>query len=362
MKTIMKTLLVSIASLSLMLSAQAGELTVSGSAKATYNASSGDNTDNGIGVTNELNFTASGEMDNGYSWKYSTELDPSAAGTTGNTSGDAPGSAINDDTSIVLTMNDMGSLKFCVSECGNNKKYAWDHSAYTSMSDTGLSEGIVYPGDVGSKANIQYHTPELPFGTTASIAYGVGSKDGTSGNAAGQSTGPGNGANGDSMNEYSLVTKPIDGLTLSAAYYEVNDYDDDGVTEIQDQTEDGGSYAASYSVGNISLGYGKSFKTLGDTSTTRDNGATQVDYYENDGYSIGYAVNDALSVSYTSETSARTMQTSATTTYDIEMDSIQVAYSLGGATLSIARADYENVNYKDGLDQEETIIALSFAF
>ena len=67
MKTIMKTLLVSIASLSLMLSAQAGELTVSGSAKATYNASSGDNTDNGIGVTNELNFTASGEMDNGYS-------------------------------------------------------------------------------------------------------------------------------------------------------------------------------------------------------------------------------------------------------------------------------------------------------
>ena len=41
MKTIMKTLLVSIASLSLMFSVNAGELTVSGSAKATYNATSG---------------------------------------------------------------------------------------------------------------------------------------------------------------------------------------------------------------------------------------------------------------------------------------------------------------------------------
>ena len=153
----MKTLLVSIALLSLMLSAQAVELSVSGSAKATYNASSGDNTDNGIGVTNELNFTASGEMDNGFWLEYSTELDPSSSGTTGNTAGSAPGQAINDDTQISLTMNDLGTLKFCVSECGNNKKYAWDQSAYTSMSDTGLSEGIVYPGDVGSKANIQYH-------------------------------------------------------------------------------------------------------------------------------------------------------------------------------------------------------------
>ena len=81
MKTIMKTILVSIASLSLMFSVNAGELSVSGTAKATYNASSGVQTDNGIGVTNELNFTASGEMDNGYTWSYSMELDPSTTGS-----------------------------------------------------------------------------------------------------------------------------------------------------------------------------------------------------------------------------------------------------------------------------------------
>jgi hypothetical protein len=44
------------------------------------------------------------------------------------------------------------------------------------------------------------------------------------------------------------------------------------------------------------------------------------------------------------------------------MDSIQIAYSLGGATLSIARADYENASYVKDRDVTETIIAVAFAF
>jgi len=339
----MKTLLVSIASLSLMFSVNAGELTVNGSAKATYNATSGNEADNGIGVTNELNFTASGEMDNGFTWSYSMELDPAAGGT-----------ANNDDTQINLTMNDMGTLKFCVSECGNNKKYAWDASAYTSMSDTGTSYGIEYPGDAGAAgtSTIQYHTPELPFGTTASIAYNTNTADASSGNASGTS--------GNSRNEYSIVTNPVDGLTLSAHYNRVNDYSD-GVTTEQ-QLEEGGAYAAKYAIGNITLGYGKSFQAPEITAAVGTDGATTVESYENTGMSLGYALNDAISVSYTRETSERTMATSATTQYDVEVDSIQVAYNLGGATLSLARADVENASYVQNSDLTETIIAMSFAF
>ena len=44
------------------------------------------------------------------------------------------------------------------------------------------------------------------------------------------------------------------------------------------------------------------------------------------------------------------------------MNSIQAAYSLGGATLSIARADYDNISHVDGDDATDTIIALNFAF
>ena len=53
--------------------------------------------------------------------------------------------------------------------------------------------------------------------------------DAQSGNASGSS--------GNSRQEYSLVTKPIDGLTLH--YNKVNDYEDGIDTE--DQLEEGGS-------------------------------------------------------------------------------------------------------------------------
>jgi hypothetical protein len=352
MKNIMKILFVSVTSLALMFSVNAGELTVNGSAKATYNAVSGDQADNGIGVTNELNFTASGEMANGYTWSYSMELDPA---TSGSGSGDANtnGQANNDDTQLSLTMGELGTVKVCVSECGNNKKYGWDASAYTKMSDTGYSEGIIYPSDAGAYASLQYHTPELPLGTTISLAYGQQKKDGQSGNTTASS--------GNSMEEYSLTsTGLVDGLTLSASYYSVNDYDDGSA--IEEALEEGGAYAIKYAIGNATVGYGKSYLAPETDTSTRTAGGTTVEYYENTGMSLGYAVNDDLSVSITRETSEASYQTSATTAYDIEMDSIQAAYSMGGATLSIARAAYENVGYVNGDDANETIIAMSFAF
>ena len=77
---------------------------------------------------------------------------------------------------------------------------------------------------------------------------------------------------------------------------------------------------------------------------------------------IKFAVNDELSLSYTIEESEVSYQTSATTAYDIDMRSIQAAYSLGGATLSIARADNDNIGYANGVDASDTIVALAFAF
>jgi hypothetical protein len=294
---------------------------VSGSAKATYHTTHGQQSDNTIGVTNELNFKASGEMDNGFAWSYNMALDPRS---------DDSGDAANDDTNINIVMNDMGTAKICVSTCGNSKEYAFDQSAYTSMSDTGLSEGIEYPISASSYASLQYHTPELPFGTTASFAYGQTKSDGQSGNAQA-------GSNGDNISAYSLVTKPMDGLTVSASYYEIEDYDD-GLTN-ETQLEEGGAYGIEYAIGSVTVGYGKSYKAPTTTAAVTA-GATTVEYYENTGVSVGFAVNDALSVSYTTETSERSFQTSSTVAYDIDMNSIQAAYSLGGATLSLARADY----------------------
>ena len=91
-----------------------------------------------------------------------------------------------------------------------------------------------------SSNNIQYHTPELPFGTTLTAGFGQVVVVGNSSNATG-------GSSGDPMEAYSLVTKPVDGLTLSASYYDKNDYDD-GLTN-ENQLEEGGAYAAKYKHG-----------------------------------------------------------------------------------------------------------------
>ena len=69
-----------------------------------------------------------------------------------------------------------------------------------------------------------------------------------------------------------------------------------------------------------------------------------------------------MSISYTTEESEANYQTSTTANYDVDMNSIQAAYSLGGATLSLARADYDNIGYVNGIDASDTIVAINFAF
>ena len=180
MKNIIKTLVVMLSSVSLFASANAGELAVSGTAKATYNILSGQtNVGKGIGITNELNFTASGELDNGYTWSYSMELDPA--------DGSAGGAATNDDTKLTLT-TPYGTFGAFVLEGGLDLEDGASQSVYARPTDMGDPSATVDNFTIDSYNNIQYHTPAdlLPFGITAKIAYAT-DLDGTnnSGNGAG---------------------------------------------------------------------------------------------------------------------------------------------------------------------------------
>ena len=117
-----------LSSVSLFTSANAGELSVSGTAKATYNILSGySNVGKGLGITNELNFTASGELDNGYTWSYSMELDPTDA---------AASTANNDDTQINLT-TPYGKFGIMIMEGGLDAEDAASQSAYSRPTDSG---------------------------------------------------------------------------------------------------------------------------------------------------------------------------------------------------------------------------------
>ena len=117
MKNIIKSVIVMLSSISLFTSANAGELSVSVTAKATYNIQSGQTSvGKGLGVTNELNFTASGETDAGYTWSYSMELDPGATTPSGSTD-TSPGNAQNDDTKLTLG-TPYGTVGVFISEGG----------------------------------------------------------------------------------------------------------------------------------------------------------------------------------------------------------------------------------------------------
>ena len=113
-------------------------------------------------------------------------------------------------------------------------------------------------------------------------------------------------------------------------------------------------------MGNFTVGYGKSFKAPQATAITA--GATTAEYYENTGMSVAYAMNDELTISWTQEDNEVSYQTSSTTAYDVDVTSIQAAYTIGGATLSLARTDYENIGYVQDDDATETLIAVAFAF
>jgi hypothetical protein len=353
MRNTIKTLLAILTSVALISSVNAGEVSVTGTAKATYSKVSGSVNGNGsIGITNELAFNASGELDNGFTWKWQIEHDPDTGATS---------NVQTDDQRMEIVMGDMGTIGIYVSEGSLSTKYGWDASAYTSITDTGFSEGMTYPKNISDYNNIQYHTPTLPFSTVLKVGYGADkSTEASSGNAS-------NVSQGDTMNSYQVTTSPVDGLTIGASYSDINLYGDDVLGD--EQAEESGAYYAKYKTGAFTIGAGKQFYAPAvldgaqDTSSGADQfGAAVVEYYKNTSYSAAYALNDEVTLSYTNEKGERSMMTSATATDDIKVKSIQVAYNLGGATLSLARTDTSNVGYTDSVDATENLFAVAMAF
>ena len=172
-------------SISLFGSANAGEVGVSGTAKATYNIESGGkNAGKGLGITNELNFTASGETDAGYTWSYSMELDPGA--TAVGTTADETQGAQNDDTKVTLS-TPYGTVGVFISEGGLDVEDAASQSAYSRPTDMGGSDGVTDNFTIDAYNNMQYHTPAdmIPFGGSFKIGYAPDLDAYGSGNNAG---------------------------------------------------------------------------------------------------------------------------------------------------------------------------------
>jgi outer membrane protein OmpU len=291
MKNITKKVVVLFSSLFLSVSAFAGELTVTGSADASYvvNGGQANNDDKGLGISNELMFSASGELDNGYTWNYHMELDPNGGGTTD-----------NDDTALTINTNGMGTIGIFDSEGGLSTELGYGVGVLgvgldyaNTMADLGhtlMNWGL----DVSSYPNVQYHFPAdvLPFGIGAKIGYAPNTSDGDSNsfkNSGGANTA---GADGGDLTQYQLTAAPIDGLKVGADYAEAG-----GESGVVDQEQSGGNVYAQYAVGNLKFGYMTGYKEAG-KATYADGNGSSYDSYEYDAIAVEFALNDAVTVSY----------------------------------------------------------------
>ena len=369
MKTL-KVLLVALTALSFSV-ANAGELTITGDAKASYSITSSDgasgviNPDKGLGVTNEFSLSATGELDNGMTWSYAQDID---------------GTTTQDDAKLTLT-GGFGTVGVFISEGGLDTDNTASQSVVSRPSDTSYNEGMVDTWDISGMNTLQYHTPAglIPFGITAKVAYapsmttGVNNSFKVTGAANAVShTVPGNGASfwtsaaaplnqtianmGDSATHYQVTIAEIpfiDGLTVGADYLDIS-----GQVNVADQEAESGSYYATYTIGPVSLGYSKSFLATGMDSATTN----YLESLEATKMSASVNVNDELSISYENEKSEPTLKTSSTTVYDLESTGLQAAYTMGGMTLAIAMNDHENVQYSNAKDVKDTVFTVAMAF
>jgi hypothetical protein len=112
------------------------------------------------------------------------------------------------------------------------------------------------------------------------------------------------------------------------------------------------TWAIKYAMGGFTVGYQYSDEDLGT--------ATGALGYENVAYGITFNVNDNLSVGYNNYESEQDNDTDVTA----EAQSIQVAYTMGGATVRLAEAEIDNAKYQTGAayDREATTLSVSLAF
>ena len=332
----------------------AGELAVSGGATATYTIG-GDDAGSGktIGISNELDFTASGELDNGYTWKYQVQLDNATSA--------------NDDTRLEVG-TDMGTVGFYVSEGGMSKELhgvgamgpGFDYVSPASGTGTSFQTGY----DVDGYSNIQYHTPAgmLPLGAQIKVGYVPDMNDTAMLSAKDANSSPASHATGRNLTMVSLAMSPIDGLSLQADGAQTSN---ETGTSGSNGTEEGisGNVGAKYTIGQVSLGY-----VQGGYQPAIADG--ELKYFENRFYGIQFDVNDAISVSYNIDESesnqkvavADTETSKATTKVEMEQTSLQVAYTAGGATIGIAQAEVDNSDYTAGKTEKQTVVSLAISF
>jgi len=336
-------------SLATIAGANAGSLSISGGSDITYlstssNSGGTNTTGNPIGWKNNMTVSGAGELDNGISWTAMAYNSDAQALTSSNISFDLAGAG-----SLLL---DNGAGGAGLDALDDKMPTAWEETH-----GTGITAGVVTVTGVHGSASLTYGTPAdaLPMGTKIRIGYTPradgGSLQADLGNS-GTVGGAGDAGKGSAM-DITVEMTPVDGLNVFAGYAEIEQGKQPGAgAGTDDQLH--GTYGATFTAGAVTVGYQQSYVSYDNGTTTATN------YYDNTNWGVAFNVNDNLSISYGEYESEENLGASGGQTLDI--DSIQLTYNMGGATLKIAETEAEDAQYAADRDNKATTIALGLAF
>jgi outer membrane protein OmpU len=303
-------------------SANAGEMSVSGSASVGLEHINGGAANAGKSwyMGNQLTFSGSGELDNGMNVSLSFIIDQGDDET--DTTTGAPGSPF-DSHSVSVGMDGLGTVTFH-GEGGSASQAAMDGSAAGGMWDNFQATADEPKAAKGSDDMITYALPTLLDDLALAASYTPAGDGGAS-----------------SSTSWSATYTGIEGLTLAYGAGEDNS---------SKTTADATAWKVSYAYGPITV-TATDLEYDHETSTSdRDMESQAVSYTISDELSIGYGVEEITDGSASSEKA--------------EFSGFNVSYTAGGLTLTGKMQEGDNISYSTAAteDRELWVVGASFAF
>ena len=327
--------------------ANAGEMTVTGSMEATYNSQGGSTTGNPLGTDRELKFAGSTELDNGITVSVMQDTsDNLGYGDNLITFGNVMGMVdiyVGADGGPVDAIDDITPSAY---------EEAWGSGAGT-INDIGT--GVAGQMGIGLKAT-------LPILGAVNFKYvpkadSTENADNASSGAAGNSNGSGESITiKTNLGDLPAVGSALSGLVLTTGYESV---ETSTVANTSDSHD--GTVAINYSFGQFALGVQKKFHHEGELTTAADE-----IFYKDMVYGVSYAVNDALSLSYNRYDSYRHNNALGTNSGNEDSEqsitAFNIGYTIGGMTIGFQEASTDNAGWVKDAEDDSRTLGVSVAF
>jgi len=258
--------------------------------------------------------------------------------------------------SIAMVTPSMGSITIghSVGGAGVDRYDDMMPTAWEETNGTSLATGLQTVAGVGTTQMVEWTLPSdmLPDGMSAHIAVTPRAGAGvTNDKAASGDTGSSGGGYDIALSHNALM----DGLNVFAGVSTIEQAIAAGTGASGDRTQY--VLGATYAIGSITVGYQESRDNMQQTAAGTTNS-----YYENSAFGVSFNVSDNLSLSYGNHKSQNSLNSGASV--ELEAESLQMAYTMGGMSVKIAESSVDNGSYTSGTskDRDGTTVALSLAF